>query len=153
MQTLIYDPNVKEASFQTGEPIGSWKDLQSKALSFLRETVAKRRAAGEARPDLVPVIHRKTGDYRLFNFWEGYQGSIAVAESCLTGAWRLATKEEELAWEAKNEAARDAATNEELDKAERGFMKRLASVVTQHSLSTPAAATVAPQNNDPKKGK
>lgn len=103
---LVFDHKAASPTAQQGVEMRDWKQMAARCRDIREQVVRERREAGEIYPDMIPVVSRRTGELRYFNFDLKYPGSLNHAEALITGLWRLATKEEEKRETDRQEAVR-----------------------------------------------
>lgn len=150
MAEMLFNPRMKDQAVQDGRPVGSWKEVQKAALQFRDEIVAERKARGERTPELIPVVHRRTGEVRWFNFAPNYAGHLNHAEACLRGEWRLASTEEEKAENERIAASQKAAMDAKLAKLAQVQMQGALAALANQQLTNPQGAELAKQTNKTK---
>lgn len=114
----LFDPCSTEVKFLVQDDLDQ-KEALKRVQSIRREMIksAKRVEAGGA---IIPVISRKTGDFRYFciglyddntQFKGSHPGAESMAMALFSGKWRIATDEEVKVEEAKLEEARQREKN------------------------------------------
>jgi hypothetical protein len=100
MPLIFRDYKAPSVDFSSARE-ADWKQIAKVANTVCAEIVAERRAQGKPQPDQVPMIHRsqvnkKSGRpiLRIFNLSGAYPGRQNMAESMISGRWRLATDQE-----------------------------------------------------------
>lgn len=100
----LFDPKAEGYEpLNNGADFGDQKDALLYSNQYRKRLMAEREAAGIPEPHLIPVKHRKTKDFRMFNV--GYvldrdgnkvvfPGAEQMGYELLKGPWRMLSQDE-----------------------------------------------------------